>query len=80
MSDTRYTTHSAAVEAHEMHGGYLLIDNISGGGVLSQGLQPDELEGYIVWECVPDWRTDLGHLTDAEWADADYDETRLPTF
>lgn len=75
----RYTTYAEAVEAHEMHGGVLTIDNVSGGGATAQGLRPDELDGYLVTCEVPDWREDLLHLTDEEWAAADWDETRLAT-
>ncbi len=80
MSDYRFTTYAQAVEAHELHGGVLTIDNVSGGGATAQGLQPDELAGFLVTDEVPDWRTDLGHLTDAEWSAAEWDETRLTTF
>ena len=80
MSWYRFTTHAEAVEAQEIHGGFLTVDNISGGGILAQGLKPDEFEGFLVTDEVPDWRADLLLLTDEQWAAAEWDETRLPTF
>ena len=80
MTDYRFTTYAEALEAHEMHGGVLTVDNVSGGGATAQGLQPDELDGFLVTDEVPDWRAALLLLTDEQWAAAEWDETRLPTF
>jgi hypothetical protein len=77
MTDYRFTSYVDAVEAHEMHGGVLTVDNISGGGATAQGLRPDELDGYLVTCEVPDWRADLLQLTDEEWRAANWDETKL---
>lgn len=66
MTDYCFTTYAEAVEAHELHGGVLTVDNISGGGALAQGLRPDELEGFLVTDEVPDWRADLLLLTDEQ--------------
>ena len=79
MSNHRFTTYSAAVQAHELRGGFLTVDNLSGGGLTAQGLRPDERSGFLVTSEVPDWREDLLHLTDEEWAAAEWDETRLAT-
>jgi hypothetical protein len=77
MFDYRFTSYADAVAAHEMFGGVLTIDNISGGGATAQGIRPDELAGYLVTEAIPDWRDDLLQLTDAQWRAANWDETKL---
>ena len=73
MIDT-FNTYEAAVRAHEERGGYLIRTGTDGEFMVLGRDQFPIIPGFRDWDA---FGCDLRGVTEAEWASAEWDETRL---